>query len=42
VKLQEFSYRQLGGVRRLAWATLAFVVLCAWPLVLFRLRVFGG
>jgi hypothetical protein len=40
--LQGASTRRFAEVRRVAAAAAAFLFLCAWPLVLFKLRVFGG
>ncbi len=33
---------RLALARRLAVATAGFALICAWPLVLFKLRLFGG
>ena len=36
------SQVRLAAAGRLAITSIGFALICAWPLVLFKLRAFGG
>lgn len=38
-KLPQFRF---AAARRVAVTTAGFALMCAWPLLLFKLRIFGG